>query len=223
MASFDEAKLTTTLYGSFATFNPSTGANANADTLPSGSIYQLSDGTILPSGLVSVSNMSTGKYRWSVPIATTGGFAVGNYYEAWITATVTGSGAVTQASPVTAFKVTSNDVDSIALTGVVSANLVQVNGVAATGVSQIDANVVAIATGVVNSVSDGILTRSVTASLGGGAETTATEHTLCTVILACLEFDVAGTGWTIKKTDGSTHVVKGLTTNAAADPIVGVT
>ena len=220
MASFDETKLNSTLYGSFATFNPSTGANANADTLPSGSVYKLSDGTILPSGLVSVANMATGKYRWSVPIAATGGFAVGSYYETWITATVTGSGAVTQASPVTAFKVTSNDVDS---TGVVNANLVQVNGIAATGVSAIDANVTAMATGVVNTISDGILKRSVTAALGGGAEDTATEHTLCTVILACLEFDVAGTGWTIRKSTGGTHVVKGLTTNAAADPITGVT
>lgn len=111
MASFDEAKLTTTLYGSFATFNPSTGANANADVLPSGDIYKLSDGTVLPSGYVTVTNMATGKYRWSVPIATTGGFVVGEHYEAWMTATVTGSGAITQSSPVTSFKVTSKAVD----------------------------------------------------------------------------------------------------------------
>jgi hypothetical protein len=204
MASFDEAKFNTTMYGSFATYNPTTGENKNADSLPVGSIYRLTDGTVISSGIVTVTNLTTGRYKWSTPIAATGGFTVGEYYEAWITAIVTGDSAVTQSAPVTAFKVTATDVD-YASTGVV------------------DVNVTAMATGVVNTISDGILTRSVTAAYGGGVEATATEHTLCTVILACLEFDVAGSGWNIRKSTGTTHVTKVLTTSAGADPIVGVT
>jgi hypothetical protein len=83
-------------------------------------------------------------------------------------------------------------------------------------------NVVQIQSTAVDSISDGVLSRSISPS-GGNVEATAGEHTLCTVILACLEFDVAGTGWVIKKSTGATHVTKYLTTSALAQPVIGIT
>ena len=67
MPSFDEAKLTTTLRGTLATYNPSTGANKNADSLPTGLVYKISDGTTL-AATVTVANITTGVYRFSVDV-----------------------------------------------------------------------------------------------------------------------------------------------------------
>lgn len=81
------------------------------------------------------------------------------------------------------------------------------------------ANLVAAATGAVNTLADGVLTRSVSF-----VESTAAEHSLCTVVLACLEYSVSGSNWNIYRTDGVTpHVVKPMTLDAAAIPVVGVT
>ena len=55
-------------------------------------------------------------------------------------------------------------------------------------------------------------------------EATAPEHCEATVILAQLENSISGATLTIKRTDGSTtHFTKTLTTNAAAEPITGIT
>ena len=113
MPSFDEAKLTTTLRGTLATYNPSTGANKNADSLPTGLVYKISDGTTL-AATVTVANITTGVYRFSVDVTTGNGFAAGEYYELWVTAVVSGDTTVTQSAPITAFKATTNTVDSLA-------------------------------------------------------------------------------------------------------------
>lgn len=64
-------------------------------------------------------------------------------------------------------------------------------------------------------LADTILNRNVS-----NVEATADEHTLCTSILAGLEWSVSGTTLTIKRTDGSTtHYTKTLTTDAAAEPV----
>lgn len=69
-----------------------------------------------------------------------------------------------------------------------------------------------------NAIADAILTRNVS-----NVEGSAAEHTLCTVILASLEFSVSGSTLTIKRTDGSTtHATKTITT-AAGDPITAIT
>ena len=69
-----------------------------------------------------------------------------------------------------------------------------------------------------NSTADAILSRSV-----GNVEDTATEWTLCSIVLAAMESTVAGTVWTIKKVDGeTTFKTKTLATDADADPITGV-
>ena len=69
-----------------------------------------------------------------------------------------------------------------------------------------------------NDVADAVLARNV-----DQVEAAAPEHSLSTVVLAVLESSISGTTWTIKRTDGSTtHAVKTVTTDAAADPITGV-
>ncbi len=54
-------------------------------------------------------------------------------------------------------------------------------------------------------------------------EDAAAADSLCTVCLASLHSSVAGTTWTIRKTDGTTMVAKTVAVSAGAEPIVGVT
>jgi hypothetical protein len=69
-----------------------------------------------------------------------------------------------------------------------------------------------------NAVADAVLSRDV-----ANAESSAAEHSLCTIVLASLESSISGTAWTIKRTDGvTTHATKTLTTDETADPITGV-
>jgi hypothetical protein len=69
-----------------------------------------------------------------------------------------------------------------------------------------------------NAVADTVLSRDV-----ANAESSAAEHSLCTIVLASLESSISGTTWTIKRTDGeTTHAIKTLTTDETADPITGV-
>ena len=69
-----------------------------------------------------------------------------------------------------------------------------------------------------NQIADAVLARDV-----DQVESTAPEHSLCTVVLAALESQIAGTTWTIKQTDGvTTHAVKTVAKDASAEPITGV-
>ena len=68
-----------------------------------------------------------------------------------------------------------------------------------------------------NSIADAILQRSMSF-----VEDTSTEYTLCTLILAGLNSNVAGNTRFIKKTDNSAYVSQTVTTDAAAVPIIGV-
>lgn len=68
-------------------------------------------------------------------------------------------------------------------------------------------------------VADTVLSRSVS-----NVETSAAEHSLCTIILAGLESIISGTTWTIHRTDGTTtYLTKTVTTDNTASPIVAVT
>ncbi len=69
-----------------------------------------------------------------------------------------------------------------------------------------------------NTVADAVLSRGVS-----NVESSADTTSLAAVILATLESSVSGTSWTIRKTTGGTFVVKTLTTDAAAVPVIGVT
>jgi len=81
------------------------------------------------------------------------------------------------------------------------------------------ATVTAISAAERNALADAVLTRNVS-----NVETTAGEHTLCTTILAGLEFSISDTTLTIYESDGATvHATKTLTTAASADPITSVT
>jgi hypothetical protein len=68
-------------------------------------------------------------------------------------------------------------------------------------------------------IADTVLGRSVV-----NVESTAAEHSLCTVILGATESAVSGSTWTIYETDGSTtYRTKTITTDATANPITAVT
>lgn len=67
-------------------------------------------------------------------------------------------------------------------------------------------------------IADAVLSRSV-----ANVESSAAEHTLCTLVLAALEGAISGNTWTIRRSNGSTtHYVKTVTADANASPIVGV-
>jgi hypothetical protein len=111
MASYDEVKLEDILHGTFATFNPNTGANKDADSTPSVIVYQEASSTPITTG--SVTNMATGRYRWQVSVAAASGFSQGKFYDVWASGTVTGTDTVTQFAPITAFKATNRVVDDL--------------------------------------------------------------------------------------------------------------
>lgn len=69
-----------------------------------------------------------------------------------------------------------------------------------------------------NTVADAVLTRGVS-----NVQDTADTTSLAALILATFESSVSGTTWTIRKTGGTTFVVKTLTVDADADPVIGVT
>jgi len=103
---------------------------------------------------------------------------------------------------------TKNDLDDL--------NDIDGSSVTATSVS--DKTGYGLATTERDSLADAVLARSV-----AHVEATAAEHSLSTIVLAMLESSIAGTTWTIKRTNGSTsHVTKTVTTDADADPITGV-
>ncbi len=67
-------------------------------------------------------------------------------------------------------------------------------------------------------IADTILGRSVSL-----IETTAAEHSLCTIILAALESQMSANALTVYRTDGATvHLTKQITTSANALPITGI-
>ena len=77
---------------------------------------------------------------------------------------------------------------------------------------------ITISTAQAQAIADEVLKRSVT-----GVESSATEYTLATIVLAILESSRSSTTWTIKRSDGSTtHATKTLTLNADAEPVTGV-
>jgi hypothetical protein len=76
---------------------------------------------------------------------------------------------------------------------------------------------VSLTTSEYTTIADTILERSMS-----NVEDTATEYTLCSLILAGLNSNVAGTTRYIKKTTGGAFVSQTVTTDASASPITGV-
>lgn len=104
MASYDEVMLEDIVHGSIATFNPNTGVNKDADSTPTLTVYEEGSSTAL-TVTSSVTNITTGRYRFQVTVEASAGFEAGKFYEVWATATVTGTDTVTQSAPVLSFKV----------------------------------------------------------------------------------------------------------------------
>lgn len=76
-----------------------------------------------------------------------------------------------------------------------------------------------VATASANDIADAVLSRNVS-----NVEGSMPEHCLGTVVLSTLEFDISGTTWNIKRTDGSTtHATKTLGVDPDADPIISAT
>jgi hypothetical protein len=69
-----------------------------------------------------------------------------------------------------------------------------------------------------NTIADAVLSRGVS-----NVQDTADTTSLAALILATFESSISGTTWTIRKTGGSSFVVKTVTVDAGAEPIVGVT
>lgn len=69
-----------------------------------------------------------------------------------------------------------------------------------------------------NTIADAVLSRGVS-----NVEDTADTTSLAALLLAAFESSVSGTTWTIRKTTGSSFVVKTVTVDADADPITGIT
>lgn len=113
MASYDEVKLEDILHGTFATFNPNTGANKNADSPPEIIVYE--EGSSSPMSVAtSVTNMTTGRYRWQCAVQAASGFEQSKFYDVWVSGTVTGTDTVTQIVPIVSFKATSGVLDDVA-------------------------------------------------------------------------------------------------------------
>lgn len=73
-----------------------------------------------------------------------------------------------------------------------------------------------LATDAVNEIADGILLRNVS-----NVESTAGEHTLATVILATLEWEISGNDLIIKRTDGTTvHYTKTLSSSIGTGDVI---
>lgn len=120
----------------------------------------------------------------------------------------TGSDLTTVDSNVTAIKaVTDNIPDSGAMNDLAAI-------LADTGTTG-----VTIATATAQAIADEILKRSVS-----NVEGTASNHSLCELVLSAFESALSGTSWTIKQTDGTTTFnTRTVTTDANADPITSVT
>lgn len=112
------------------------------------------------------------------------------------------------------FDRTTDSLEAMATSGVPAAS----GGITASSFASGAINAAALAADAGQEIADAVLTRNVS-----NVESSAGEHTLCTVVLAMLEHSISGTVLTIKRTDGSTtHFAKTITTNASAEPITSI-
>lgn len=106
----------------------------------------------------------------------------------------------------------------------IATDAIGANEISAAAVTKIQTGLAT--TGAAMTLTSGERTAIADATLGRSVatvESTAAEWSLASMILAAFESSVTGTTWTIKRTDGTTvHLTKTVTTNAAADPITGV-
>mgnify|MGYP003423890151 CR=1 FL=1 len=238
-----------TVTPTFAVSSPTTGAAANADSLPTGTLYV---NGAADAASVTVTNITTGFYKAAVTLpalsagdtvdiriaATVGGIAAGNTI--WSAIADTKRLSDTLSSDVVAISGDSAAADNLEAAAdgsgynlgggsVVAASVTgAVGSVAAGGISA-----ASIATGAVDAdalaadagakLADIIMRRTaanIEASANGDALSVESVYGL---IMAAFESAVSSTTWTIRQTGGSTLGTKTVAVDSAADPIVSVT
>jgi len=233
----------------FSTASPTTGAATSADSTPTGTLYV--NGTA-DAASVTVTNITTGRYKAAVTLPT---LAAGDVVDIWIAATVggvAGGGVVWSAVG-----------DTKRLSDTLSADVVQISGDSAaadnleaaadgSGYNLGGGSVVAASvTGAVGSVAAGGITAASIATGAVDADALAADagakladiilrrtaanieasangdalsvESVYGLIMAAFESAVSSTTWTIRQTGGSTLGTKTVAVDSAADPIVSVT
>ena len=229
MASFDEVKLEDILHCSFATFNPDTGANKDADSLPTAEVYAEGSSTALTS-TVTVTNMTTGRYRLNVTIAAADGYEAGKYYELWVSATVTGTGSpVTQSAPLISFKATTSVVDDLAT------QLTTIETSTTTTIPALIPTAGAIADQVWDEATAGhtsagtyggrvvrSMNSNVEVQITGSNHIAADVHEFQTGVITAADFATDAITAAALATDAVTEIQSGLATQASVDVIDGI-
>ncbi len=226
------------------THDPDTGVATDADAVPAYRVYEDETGAAITNGVMAKLDdaNTTGFYSERLQLLAATGFEKGKHYTIYISATVdsdtgtmhhnlqieaevdvnTASGlhadlvdggrldllidaikAVTDALPDAGAL---NDLAAI----LADTNELQTDDVPGLIAALNDPTAIAIA--------DAVLSRGV-ANVEDAADTTS----LAALVLAAFESSVAGAVWTIRKTGGANFVVKTVTLDGAAAPIVGVT
>lgn len=170
-----------------------------------GAAVPITAGGLVSADVTAISTDATAANNLESALDGTGGVAI----TATFTGNLTGSVGSIAAGGIAAASFAAGAIDAAAIgTGAIDADAIAADAI---GSSELAASAA-------NEIADAILLRNVS-----NVEASAGEHTLCTSILAMLEWSIAANTWTIKRTDGTTtHATKTLTA-AAGDPITSVT
>lgn len=220
------------------THTPTTGAATDADAVPAYRVYEDETGTaILTGNMAKLDDANTtGFYSEQITLSAANGFEKGKCYTIYIAAavgSVTGTMAHTfqieaevDANTVSGVVPTVTNLTNAPTNGDLTAtmiNSVTTAAAAATPTVTLANNALtaaALALDAVQEIADMVLKRG-----AGNVDAASPEtHSLYELIEAAFESAVAGTTWTIKRTDGSTPFnVRTVTTDASAEPIIAVT
>jgi hypothetical protein len=174
-----------------------------------GGTVPITAGGLVSADVTAISTDTTAANNLEAALDGTGGVSITATFAGNLSGNVTGSVGSVAAGGIAAASFAAGAIDATAIaTGAIDADAIAADAI---GSSELAASAA-------TEIADAILSRNVS-----NVEASAGEHTLCTVVLALLEWSVAATTWTIKRTDGTTtHATKTLTA-AAGDPITSVT
>ncbi len=173
-----------------------------------GAAVPITAGGLVSADMTAISTDATAANNLEAALDGTGGVSITATFAGNLSGNVTGSVGSIAAGGIAAASFAAGAIDATAIaTGAIDADAIAAEAI---GSSELAASAA-------TEIADAILSRSVS-----NVEGTAGEHTLCTVVLALLEWAISGTTWTIYRTDGTTtHATKTLTA-AASDPITSV-
>jgi hypothetical protein len=174
-----------------------------------GGTVPITAGGLVSADVTAISTDTTAANNLEAALDGTGGVSITATFAGNLSGNVTGSVGSIAAGGIAAASFAAGAIDATAIaTGAIDADAIAADAI---GSSELAASAA-------TEIADAILSRNVS-----NVEGSAAEHTLCTVVLALLEWSVAATTWTINRTDGVTpHATKTLTA-AAGDPITSVT